>query len=125
MHFFRVRLILALVACVTLVSVASTYFDLLAHRHIMREDLERRTQWMGRSIQNEAQSALASGDPSKLPAITEQLKSATGALGLVLFDDHGKLLTSTGPQDVIAALSRGAVNKSLQKGIEVDAFGHV
>jgi hypothetical protein len=36
MHFFRVRLILALIASVTLVSLASTYFDVLAHRHNMR-----------------------------------------------------------------------------------------
>ncbi len=37
MHLFRVRLILALIAGVTLVSLASTYFDVLAHRHILRE----------------------------------------------------------------------------------------
>ena len=29
MHLFRLRLILALVACVTVVSVASTYFEVL------------------------------------------------------------------------------------------------
>ena len=51
MHSFRMRLILALIASVTLVSVASTYFDVLAHRHVLRQDLERRTQWMGASIQ--------------------------------------------------------------------------
>ena len=44
MHFFRVRLILALIASVTLVSLASTYFDVLAHRHSLREDLERRSR---------------------------------------------------------------------------------
>ncbi|SPE20264.1 exported hypothetical protein [Candidatus Sulfotelmatomonas gaucii] len=47
MHLFRMRLIFALIASVTLVSVASTYFDVLAHRHVLREDLERRTKWMG------------------------------------------------------------------------------
>ncbi len=81
MHFFRVRLILALIASVTLVSVASTYFDVLAHRHVLREDLERRTKWMGRSIQPDIQNALAAGDHS-VPAKPGRLvKVGDGRLG--------------------------------------------
>ena len=63
MHLFRVRLILALIASVTLVSLASTYFDVLAHRHILREDLERRTAWMGRSIEPDVETRFALRDP--------------------------------------------------------------
>ena len=77
MHLFRVRLILALIAGVTLVSVASTYFDVLAHRHVLREELERRAKWMGMSIQPEVQSALKTGDDSALPGLTESLKTGT------------------------------------------------
>jgi len=36
MHLFRVRLILALIAAVTIVSVASTFFEVLAHKHTLR-----------------------------------------------------------------------------------------
>ena len=71
MHLFRVRLILALIASVTVVSVAFTYFDVLAHRHILREDLERRTKWMGRSIQPDVQNALEAGDPSSFSELTD------------------------------------------------------
>ena len=124
MRFFRVRLILALIASVTLVSVASTYFDVLAHRHVLREDLERRTKWMDRSIQPDIQNALAAGDHSSLPNLADSLKSATGALALALYDQHGNLMASSGPPDVITALTRNIVDKSLQKGIDVDAFGH-
>ncbi len=35
MPFFRMRLILALIAGITLVSVGSTYFDVLAHKHVL------------------------------------------------------------------------------------------
>lgn len=124
MRFFRVRLILALIASVILVSVASTYFDVLAHRHVLREDLERRTKWMDRSIQPDIQNALAAGDHSSLPNLADSLKSATGALALALYDQHGNLMASSGPPDVITALTRSIVDKSLQKGIDVDAFGH-
>ncbi len=81
MHLFRVRLILALIASVTLVSLASTYFDVLAHRHTLREDLERRTTWMGTSIEPDVRSALGTGDASALPGLAQLLKSGTGALG--------------------------------------------
>ena len=124
MHLFRVRLILALIAGVTLVSVASTYFDVLAHRHIQREELERRAKWMGMSIQPVVQSALKTGDHSALPGLTESLKTGTGALGLAVYDAHGNLLAGSGPPDVMQVLARGVVAKSLQRGVMVGAFGH-
>ena len=124
MHLFRMRLILALIASVTLVSVASTYFDVLAHRHVLREDLERRTKWMGVSIQPDVQGALRTGDPSALPGLMQLLKSGTGALGLAIYDTHGNLMAASGPPDVMQALARGVVEKSLQRGVEVGAFGH-
>ncbi|MGB7263986.1 MAG: hypothetical protein WBC92_00635, partial [Terracidiphilus sp.] len=124
MHLFRVRLILALIASVTLVSLASTYFDVLAHRHVLREDLERRTKWMGISIQPDVLSALRTGDASAMPGLMQLLKSGTGALGLAVFDTHGNLIARSGPPDLMAALTRGVVEKSLQRGVEVGAFGH-
>jgi len=124
MQFFRVRLILALIASVTLVSIASTYFDVLAHRHVLREDLERRTTWMGRTIAPDIQNALATDDPSALPGLTEFLKTGTGALGLAVYDSHGDLIAGSGPSDVMSALAHGSVEKALQKGTEIENFGH-
>jgi trehalose 6-phosphate synthase len=124
MHLFRVRLILALIASVMLVSAASTYFDVLAHRHVLREDLERRTAWMARSIEPELENGLAFDDPSALPGLADLLKSGTGALGLAIYDAHGRLLAVSGPPEVMSALAHGVVEKTLQKGAEVGGFGH-
>jgi trehalose 6-phosphate synthase len=124
MNLFRVRLILALIASVTLVSAASTYFDVLAHRHVLREELERRTKWMGLSIEPDVEGAMATGDPSALPGLAQLLKSGTGAVGLAIYDAHGQLLASAGPQEVMAGLGQSVVNKALAKGLEISAFGH-
>ena len=51
MHRFRARLILALIAGITVVSLASTYFEVLARKHVLRVELERRTGWLGTSLQ--------------------------------------------------------------------------
>ncbi len=124
MHLFRIRLILALIISVTLVSAASTYFDVLAHRHVLRQELERRTKWMGVSIVPDVEGALATGDPGALPGLAQLLKSGTGALGLAIYDAHGDMVTSTGPQEVMTALGQDVVDKALEKGTEVSAFGH-
>jgi trehalose 6-phosphate synthase len=49
MKFFRMRLILALVVGITLVSVASTYLEVLAHKHVLRRELQRKTAWQSKS----------------------------------------------------------------------------
>ncbi len=123
MHRFRMRLILALIASVTLVSVASTYFDVLAHRHVLRTELERRTKWMGMSIVPDVQSAVRTGDPSALSGLMELLKSGTGALGLAVYDLHGHLLASSGPPQVMKSLNPEQIRKTLQKQEEISSFG--
>jgi alpha,alpha-trehalose-phosphate synthase [UDP-forming] len=125
MHLFRMRLILALIASVTIVSVASTYFDVLAHRHALRQELENRTKWMGISIEPDVQGPLASGDPTALAGVTQLLKAGTGALGIVVYDVRGNVLGSAGPNEVIHALRRSLTSKSLEKGAEISAFGHI
>jgi len=123
MHRFRVRLILALIASVTLVSAASTYFDVLAHRHVLREELANRIKWMGFSIEPDVEGVLATGDPTALPGLAQMLKGGTGALGIAIYDPHGHLVGSSGPSEVITALGRGTVVKSLVKGTELTSFG--
>ena len=66
MKFFRVRLILALVVGITLVSVASTYFEVLAHKHALRLELQRRTAWLSKSLQSQLEKTVAGGRLRKL-----------------------------------------------------------
>ena len=85
MHLFRVRLILALIVGVTLVSVASTYFDVLAHRHILREELERRAKWMGMSIQPDVQERAQDGRcfcSARIDGALEDRNGRTGTGGV-------------------------------------------
>ncbi|MFP5207962.1 MAG: trehalose-6-phosphate synthase [Acidobacteriota bacterium] len=124
MHSFRIRLILALILSVTLVSLASTYFEVLAHKHVLRQELERRTKWMGVSVRPGLAQALASSDLSNLDAVMSRSKAATGALGILMYDAHGTLVASVGPPEVLAALPYRVIEEVLRKGAEERAFGH-
>ncbi|HUA97448.1 MAG TPA: trehalose-6-phosphate synthase [Terracidiphilus sp.] len=123
MHLFRMRLILALILGVTAVSVASTYFDVLAHRHVLRGELERRTKWMGVSLKPDFQGALGAGDPTSLSGLTELLKSGTGALGLGVYNTQGNLVAYSGPDAVLKSLPADVVRRTLENGTQNSQFG--
>lgn len=124
MHRFRIRLILALIVSVTIVSVATTYFDVLAHRHVLRQELDGQTKWMALSIVPDIEQALRSGSRSELTGLVRILKGGTGALGLAVYDAQGHLLTRAGSDQVLNALPQPTVMQSLRRDSEVSQFGH-
>ncbi len=140
MHSFRLRLILALIAGVTLVSVASTYFEVLEHKHVLRQELEWRSSWMGSSLVPQMEQALAQGNTAGLPELVANAKNDTGALGIGVYDPQGHLVTESGAPEVfkalahapfeslaktgVGSLARTQVERSLHKGAQVNAFGH-
>lgn len=101
MHSFRLRLILALIAGVTVVSVVSTYLEVLAYKHNLREELEWRSTWMGASIRSQVESALAAGNASALPDMVERLRAQIGVLGVGVYDPDGHRTVSAGAPAVL------------------------
>src|ERR1700760_2957437 len=105
MHSFRLRLILALIAGVTLLSIGSTYFEVLEHKHVLRQELEWRSAWMGASLRPEMEQALAQGNVNGIQALVANAKAQTGALGVGIYDPQGRLVSSDGVPSVFQALS--------------------
>src|SRR5580698_3435930 len=124
MPFFRIRLILALVLGITLISIALTYFDVLAHKHVLRRELSRRSAWLGASLQPEIEQAVATGRVDAIDAVLKRLHRPDVDLGLAVYAPGGRLLASVGPADVIKALPADLMEKSIRKSGEVAAFGH-
>ena len=140
MHSFRLRLILALIAGVTLLSIGSTYFEVLEHKHVLRQELEWRSAWMGANLRPGMEQALAQGNTGDLPALLANAKGQTGALGVGIYDPQGRLVSSAGEPSIFQALShaplellaktpveslaRTPIEQSIRKGAQVNAFGH-
>jgi trehalose 6-phosphate synthase len=123
MKFFRMRLILALVVGITLVSVASTYFEVLAHKHVLRQELQRKTSGMSRILQAEMEKSLAEGQTTEIAAELTRLRAQDEALGVAVYNMQGELVAEAGPAGVFGALSRGPLNKAIQQGADSSAFG--
>ncbi len=141
MHSFRLRLILALIAGVTLLSIASTNFEVLEHKHALRQELEWRSSWMGASLKQQIERSFAQGNTNELSGLAADAKAQSGALGVGIYDPQGQLISSAGAPAVFQALahapfeslakktpvellSRTQVERSLKKGAQVNAFGH-
>ncbi|MFP5276196.1 MAG: trehalose-6-phosphate synthase [Acidobacteriota bacterium] len=107
----------------TLVSLAFTYFDVLSHRHVLRQELDNRTKWMGLTIVSDVEASLQSGNSSALSGLTRDLRRDTGALGLAIYDAQGHLLASSGPSRVMHALYLDPIKRTVQQDDEQTQFG--
>ena len=123
MQSFRLRLILALLAGVTVVSLASTYFEVLARKHILRHELEVRTGWLGSSLQPYMEQVMTSGTAPEIEALAAELRNHGEALGVALYDEHGKMLIANGPQDLLRGLTAVPVRNAVKHGANQSLFG--
>ena len=118
MRSFRIRLILALIAGITLVSLASTYFEVLAHKHVLRGELARRTIWIGNSLQPAIEQALTAGKIPDIAVPGSMLRSQGEALGVAVYDARGGLVVEDGPSELFQILAHRARQASRQDGQE-------
>jgi alpha,alpha-trehalose-phosphate synthase [UDP-forming] len=124
MRSFRIRLILALIAGITAVSLASTYFEVLAHKHVLRRELARRTIVIGNGLQAGIEHALASGSVPAIAAPAAALRTDEDALGLAVYDARGGLVIQDGPPDIFKSLPPAPVKQAIKTGKNAGAFGH-
>ena len=62
MRILSLRLIVALIVGVTLVSLASSWYQVQAEKDALRRDLERKAETFGESLAGNAESYLQAGD---------------------------------------------------------------
>ena len=124
MSSFRLRLLLSLIAGITVVSVASTYFEVVAHKLALRRELERRTSWLGTSLEVDIEQAMAPEKVDSVAAVVANLQKTNETLGLAVFNPEGRLLASAGAEDLIKGLPSGPVEKAINHDAETRAFGH-
>jgi alpha,alpha-trehalose-phosphate synthase [UDP-forming] len=121
MHFFRLRLVAALLVGITLISVGSTYFDVLAHKHSLHSDLARRTQWFGAGLQPQIEQQMALGQLSGLPQVLRRLRQYPDQPSLAVYDTHGELLATTGDILALKSLPSNFLKRPMNDGKEATA----
>jgi alpha,alpha-trehalose-phosphate synthase [UDP-forming] len=86
MRILSLRLIIALIVGVTLVSLASSWYEVQAEKDAFRRDLERKAETFGESLAGNAESFLQGGDMPGLERMVQRFNNRDHVLGIGVYD---------------------------------------
>jgi trehalose 6-phosphate synthase len=103
MRILSLRLIMALILGMTLVSLASSWYQVRAEKDALRRDLERKAETLGESLAGNAESYLRNGDRSELEGMVQRFGNRDHLLGVGVYNRDLSSLVVT--RDLGAILS--------------------
>ena len=95
MRILSLRLIVALIIGITLVSLASSWYEVRAEKDELRRDLERKAETLGESLAGNAESYLQTGNRTGLEQLVEHFTNRDHLLGIGVYDRNGSTLVVT------------------------------
>jgi trehalose-6-phosphate synthase len=95
MRLLSARLIIALIVGSTLVSLGSSYYDVVAERRNLRKDLGRRAEVLGESLAGNVEHDLQKGSTRDLKHIVDRFGNRDHIKGVAIFDHQGKLVAAS------------------------------
>ncbi len=95
MRILSLRLIVALILGITLVSLASSWYEVRTERDAMRLDLQRKALTLGESLGNTAESYLQTGNQSGLEQMAQRFTNRDHLLGIGIYGADGSPVVET------------------------------
>ena len=95
MKILSLRLILALIIGVTLVSLASSWYEVRTTKDSLRGDLESKAETLGQSLATGAEMSLQAGDTARLELMVQHSTSRDHLLGIGIYGADGVPLVVT------------------------------
>ncbi len=101
------RLIVALIIGVTLVSLASSWYEVRATKDALRRELENKAETLGQSLAAGAESPLQAGDTARLELMVQRFVNRDHLIGIGFYDHDGTpLVVTPGLSSLIAGAPR-------------------
>ncbi|HVW78277.1 MAG TPA: trehalose-6-phosphate synthase [Alloacidobacterium sp.] len=95
MRILSLRLIVALIVGVTMVSLVSSWYQVRTEKDELRLDLERKTETFAESLAANAESYLQNGDKAGLEAMVARFNNRDHLLGIGIYDTDLYSLVTT------------------------------
>ncbi|MGC2161139.1 MAG: trehalose-6-phosphate synthase [Silvibacterium sp.] len=95
MRILSLRLIVALIVGITLVSVASSWYEIGTEKDSLRNDLERKAGTLGESLAGNAESYMQAGNRAGLDQMAQQFTNRDHLLGIGVYGRDGSTLAVT------------------------------
>jgi len=122
MRLLSVRLIVALIVGITLVSLSSSYYEVLMEKRGLRKDLERRAEVLGEGLAGTVERDLEKGATRELQRTVGRFSNREHLAGLAIYDKDGKPIAVT--KDLVEVLETAppVVPESLKQNRGMGVF---
>src|SRR6516164_9888388 len=122
MRLLSARLIIALIVGVTLVSLCTSYYQVLVQSRGMRHDLERRAEVLGDSLARNVERDLQRDAQRTLQRTVQQFANREHLAGLAVYDTQGKPLAVTTNLQPLMESAPPVVLEALKENRDTKAF---
>jgi alpha,alpha-trehalose-phosphate synthase [UDP-forming] len=95
MKTLSLRLIIALILGVTVVSLGSSWYEVRTTKDALRQELDGRSETLGQSLAAEAEWPLQMGDTGRLENMVQRFSARDHLLGIGIYDPNGTTLVAT------------------------------
>jgi alpha,alpha-trehalose-phosphate synthase [UDP-forming] len=125
MRLLSIRLIVSLIVGITLVSLSSSYYEVLGEKRGLRQDLQRRAEVLGESLAGNVERGLEKDSPQDLQSIVQHFGNREHLSGLAIYGRQGDLLAVT--QELASTLTTvpSVMSEALRENHGVGAFQQV
>ena len=124
MRLLSARLIIALIVGFTLVSLCSSYYEVLVEKRSLRRDLERRAEVLAESMAGNVERYVAKDSTHGLQRLVERFSNREHLLGLAVYDEQGKQVAITKTLAPSLNTTPAILSEALKNNQEIGFFEH-
>ncbi|MFZ0760762.1 MAG: trehalose-6-phosphate synthase [Candidatus Sulfotelmatobacter sp.] len=95
MRLLSVRLIVSLILGITLVSLAFSYYQVVAETRALRSDLQRRAEVLGESLAGNVEKTWGPGSNQALQNLVQRFGNREHLIGVAVYDQQAKVVAMT------------------------------
>ncbi|HEY4784128.1 MAG TPA: hypothetical protein VIH54_20065, partial [Chthoniobacterales bacterium] len=95
MRLLSARLIISLIIGVTLVSLCTSYYEVIVEKRALRRDLQRRAEVLGESLARNVERDLQRDAIQTLQRTVQRFANRENLAGLAVYDPQGKVIAVT------------------------------
>jgi trehalose-6-phosphate synthase len=122
MRILSARLIVSLIIGVTLVSLCSSYYQVIVQKRGMRRDLQRRAEVLGESLTGNVERDLDRDAQTSLRHIVQRFANREHLTGLAVYNREGHPIAVTTSLEPLMASAPAVVQQAIKDDKDGDAF---
>ena len=122
MRLLSIRLIVSLIVGITLVSSGFSYYEVLAKKQSLRNDLEGSAEMLGESLVGNVERSWNNGSPKDLQRVLQRFSNRENLLGAAVYNPQGSLVAITPALAKTLTVSPPSVSKAINDGREESSY---